>query len=269
MTKHLAPLEVSENHTLHDTGLWLDVENELYHRLGGTGSHNITEIRDDIDLYLAGGEEDESKDHLILGSAFHDRLMRPEHFDKNYTVYPGKVRRGGKWDEFRFDNADKTILTKKMGDTLVPMHDHASSHEIWKQVMDTVNSSDTVVFEGSCWTRHPDSGMMCKVRPDVYISSGRVIDIKTASNPHWEDSGKYKKGFKYAIRNYNYYVQQAFYMDMLSYAGIPCNKFEFFVVGTSEPYDVKHYELPNSWVMDGRKVYETQLNRLKNKLIGG
>jgi len=268
MTKPFAPHNIESKYGYHaDYPIWLDVDNDEYHEAGGVSSSDIRDIRDDIDFYLTGEKEEIVKDHLTLGQAFHDYYMRPNYFDEHYVVYPGKVRRGKKWEEFKENYSDMTILTSKMFGTIAQMRDNAGQCEVQDDIW--IHERNPI-FEVSAWVRDPHTGIMCKVRPDVYLpASKRVIDIKTASNPQWEGDGKYQKGFLFSIRKYGYYIQQAFYMDMLNYAGIPCERFGFYVFGTTPPHDVEYYELTNAFIKQGQEEYKEQLRRLKHKLIGG
>src|SRR5260221_10872140 len=53
----------------------------------------------------------EDSTELARGRAVHTATLEPDLFEKEYVVYPGKTRRGKKWDEFEVTyGAAYTIL---------------------------------------------------------------------------------------------------------------------------------------------------------------
>jgi len=57
----------------------------------------------------------EQKDCFIVGTAFHEKLLEPKEYEKNYTTLPSdiKQKRGKKYDEFLEKNPNKIILGNK------------------------------------------------------------------------------------------------------------------------------------------------------------
>jgi hypothetical protein len=242
----------------------LDVSNDNYHALPGTSSSNIRDIRDDLPGYMHGdGKVYDNTDAKLLGSAAHCFILEPGCFDDEYSVYPGKVRRGKQWEEFQYDNTDRQIITSKMHERILGMQNSlrvAGYEWMW--------GGEGVIQEASIWAYEENTRVLCKVRPDVYDpDTAAITDLKTTSNPHWEAHGKYKKGFEYSVRNFGYYIQHPFYMDMLNTAGVPCHEFSFLCVQSSEPYDVVPHILNTTWQRDGRSEYIKQLNRLRRAVI--
>ena len=257
-----APSVIANNYKSAHEAMFLDVTNDYYHTLPGTSSSNIRDIADDVEQYMRGPLPHEPSDAKLLGAAAHCYIIQPEYFDKEYVVYPGKVRRGKQWDEFNADH-EREIITTKMFERCKGMREalaEAGYAWLWER--------EDLVREASVWAYEASSSVLCKVRPDVYDPiTASIIDLKTTSNPHWEGQGKYKKGFKYSVRKFGYYIQDPFYMDMLNTAGVPCEDFDFLCVQSDKPYDVVEHTLTDAWKNDGRGEYIKQLGRLRTAVM--
>ena len=245
-------------------GLEVGLSNGQYHSMPGVSNSHIRQIRDDVVGYMRDGPTPlPDTDAKLLGSAAHSYILEPDTFKDEYATYPGKVRRGKKWEEFNEENADKHIITNKMLERCQGMRDSlAAAGYSW------LWDGYDIIREGSLWAHEQNSGVLCKVRPDVYDETEAcAVDLKTTSNPHWQRQGKYKKGFEYSVRKFGYYIQAPFYMDILMSGGVPCYNFEFLAVGSSPPHDVWSHELGSAFNRDGRGEYIKQLMRLRQAVI--
>lgn len=258
-------------------GFWT-VPNNKYHNLPGISSTNIGEIMVDARAYADGevvNDKDPNADHFVFGTMVHEAIMFPESFADMYNVFPGKVRRGKKWEAFKLECEEAGLIP-------VPnqmMDDCKKIQEIVGSVdeHDALFSSPFNNYEMSAWINDPCSGLLCKIRPDVLVvdpgSPCRVdvIDIKTAPTAEWEigdGANRYKKGFKYSVRSYGYYRQQAFYTDMLQNMGYIVNSFKFFVIG-KDLNGNGLYELGDEWVQEGREEYLDALMKYKRVIMEG
>ena len=272
-----APSIVSSVGCLASVNGFYMVPNDWYHKLPGISSTNIGDIIVDARAYANGevvNDKDPNADHFVFGTMVHEALMFPESFADMYNVFPGKVRRGKKWEEFKLEceEAGLVAVPAQMMDDCKRIQEMVGSVD----EHDALFSSPFNNYEMSAWINEPCSGLLCKIRPDILnVVTGStkvdVIDIKTAPTAEWEigdGANRYKKGFKYSVSSYGYYRQQAFYTDMLHAMGYIVNSFKFFVIGK----DLKGnglYELGKEWVHEGREEYLDALMKYKRIIMEG
>lgn len=274
MIKDAAPGYIKDNYEEVIPGFY-NVPIDMYHTFPGVSSSNIGDIYYDVEAY-ANGEclsEGPSPDVALVGNMIHEMLMFPDAAKDKYIAFEGKVRRGKKWDEFNQECEENELIpvTQSMWDLAIKVLDEVGGHH----KHDTIFNPDDVrrECELSAWFFDDSTGILCKFRPDVmHISDNDIYiyDIKTTPTAEWvtDGSNKYQKGFKYSVRKYHYYRQQAFYVDGVSSLGYNPIGFDFFVVG-KDVIGNRIHTLGHEWVGQGRKEYKDALYRLKKELISG
>lgn len=147
-------------------------------------------------------------------------------------------------------NKDKTLLS-------------SSDYELCKQMTDAVMShAECKLFlsDGTAESSHFSEidGVDVKCRPDYYREDlGIIIDVKTCQDAS-PDS------FLKDAANFGYYVQAAFYMDVLRSLGKPAHKFMFMAVEKKEPFMVGLYELDYTALEHGKTEYLRAFEIYKN-----
>lgn len=113
------------------------------------------------------------------------------------------------------------------------------------------------VFECSGFFRDPETGISCKIRPDIMRLDLAVLpDVKTSSFPD-------KETFSREIWKYRYDVQMAFYM-----LGIECITGKrpeiacFIVVEKEPPFEIQVFECDVGMINRGDTAVRILLNRL-------
>lgn len=180
-------------------------------------------------LYKIGYQR-ESSDSMILGSVIHSLVLEPENFDRDFEVIePVNIR----------TKAGKDIMGKHKrdsGKTIVPL----PFYEKAKKVANSVLSSDignlfkNGVAENSYFGEL--YGVKCKCRPDYVLEASSkkvIIDLKTT-----KFGGASPDAFMRSIASYGYYIQVAFYLNLLQ-----ADDFIFVAVETDEPFMIGVYEL--------------------------
>lgn len=101
-----------------------------------------------------------------------------------------------------------------------------------------------------------ETGELCRCRPDKSVSAmGIVVDVKTTP-----EAGAH--AFSKSVKDYRYYVQDAYYRDGYSATVQPCKGFLFLAVNTKRDrarYPVHVYSLPPEQVEMGRQEYRADL----------
>jgi hypothetical protein len=190
---------------------------------------------------------------MEFGSAFHNFILEPEVFAKEFTLAPKFDKRtkegkelGAKWDE---NNAEKSPLTGEQMDTLAAMRMSVFNHNGAAKLLHE-GEAETSLF----WTDEY-TGLPCRMRPDWMCSRG-LADLKSCITAG-------KDGFSKAVASLGYDVQAAFYIDgMKAVTGKTVN-FYFIAVEKNAPFSTACYMASQEMIEVGRAKYRGALELLK------
>ncbi len=183
---------------------------------------------------------------LALGRAVHAAVYEPDVFERRYVAYPGKVRRGAEWEEFKAEHAGCDIITQDERAMAMQMR-----NALLAEAGDYLRGG--FAEQTLTWTDE-ETGMPCKGRVDQV--NGRLIELKTtrSASPH---------GFATDARKFGYHGQLAFYTDGLAANGIELEGPPLVIACQSEPpHDVVVYETAEATLASGRRLYRQLLVRL-------
>ncbi len=202
---------------------------------------------------------------MRIGTAIHDFVLSPElkHF---YTCEPEIKKDGSKWvmdgDVFKTKteaqecfcefNSGKTILSKEEYDNVLGAEKALQES---KRFQAMIKGAETEV---SVFSEIDGVGVRC--RPDIFREDQILIDLKTSlyATPEY---------FRSALKDRRYYVQAAWYLDIVSkVTGIDYNTFIFVVIERAAPYGISFFDLGKESIEYGRKIYKQDLDRYKRYL---
>jgi hypothetical protein len=189
--------------------------------------------------YLASTEEQaEPTDAMILGSVFHAIMLQPDEAKNLYAVklkMDGRSKEGKAYNEnFAVENAGKFIINVEQEAQLMAMAKSILSHPKASQLLADSDYKELPVF-GTYPTPYGD--VRLKGLIDAYDSErGFVNDIKTC-----EDASP--EGFRKAIWDRRYDLQDVQYSWLLENAGKPVNQFNFICVEKKNPFAVAVYSI--------------------------
>lgn len=200
------------------------------------------------------GELDAEADHFTMGTAFHAAVLEPELFAAFYAAEPDfgdcrKTDNRKRRDDWRIENAGKTLLSADMFEALTNMRLSVEQRALAKRLLEG-GHPETV----ATWT-DPETGITCKCRAD-YWNPGRalLVDIKSTL-----DAGP--AAFRRDVARYGYHRQDAFYRAGFAANGAPVQHFVFVAVEKVPPFEVGFYTLHESAVAAGfaanRKALDT------------
>lgn len=233
--------------------------NEDYHAAPGISKTGLWTIHTKTPFHFRYGERKNSS-FFDLGSAAHTAVLEPESLDSRVAKGPAD-RRGNKW-------TDAVNAAEFHGQMLLT----AGDHDKVLRIRDSADKNATLralrpglVVEQSGFALDPETGVLCRCRPDGYQpSSGIILDLKTTT-----DGGA--SAFARSVANFGYHVQDAFYSFVWDEAQSYCEPttpprcgvqgFVFVVVETTAPYVTSTYELDPSAVDEGRAIYRAALAR--------
>lgn len=214
--------------------------------------------------HLSPDAEPVTSEALRIGSLVHMALLEPSLFLQRYRMVPnfGSKRTNKYKEEYAKwtakQSADSVFLEKD---------DYHLITGIVQKVLNNPVAKGTIsggVPERSGYFRDPETGVKCKIRPDVVnmldiggTPKHALIDFKTARSAKMMD-------FFRAIGRYRYDVQMAFYCD--GYKAITGHDVDYplFLVAEKEPpYACAIYQLSKSALEAGRRDYKLALQTLK------
>lgn len=202
-------------------------------------------------------EEREPTPSMVLGSAFHCAVLEPERFHERYAVKPEGIDRRTKAGKEAFaaweaENAGKEVLDSEQMETIKGMRDSLLAHPLvgalWKQ---------HGISERTIISRDEETGLPLKCRIDRVFpaaSASIAIDLKTCASARPDE-------FNRVVANFRYYVQAAYYRDLLEKADGKEWTFIFIAVETKAPFSVAVYQV-SEWLPLGVARYRRDLAKL-------
>lgn len=245
-------------------GIYTGISNEEYH--GGVGYS-----KSQLDMVAAApglldwskkAPRDNSSTASTLGTALHTLLLEPELFSQQFVCEPkGTERRSnvGKANAQLFEDE-----AKRLGQQILKIEDLDMLHAQADSVMAhpearALLESKVGKAELSAYWIDPDTGLLCRCRPDWWAYPEVIVDVKTTDYPAAYPFGK-------SVMDYRYHVQDAFYTDGCTIAsGTQIEEFLFLAVGKKREmgrYPVHLHRLAPRAKDLGRALYRQDLNTI-------
>lgn len=226
-----------------------NMSQNIYRELPAISASDIKLVLENPYLYKMKWAKPKT-DNMVLGSLIHCLVIEPEAFDKYYLVLP-ELNLRLKSDKEVFENINLENPKK----TLIKQDIFNKAKDIADSIF---NSNIGNLFKGGFGEASyvkPCYGVQCKVRPDYYLKDKNIIiDLKTT-----KFGGANLSSFQKTIANFKYYIQAAFYLDVLE-----ADKFFFVAVETEEPYMIGLYELDSVALDLGRDKIKKGIEIIKN-----
>ena len=199
MKQTIADTDVTPN------GIYTDISTEDYHRNPRLSSSGLKYVAKSMAHYLEyrANPPGPTKARLV-GSAVHAGFLEGG-MGNAVLLAPGATRNTNLYREFVLQNPGKIHLI-------------ADEYEDVQRIVDQLHAHPTLkalfrggVAENSVFWTDPETGVECKCRPDYWLPDGTIIDLKTT-----EDASD--EGIAFAMRDYKYHWQTAWYLDGVSAA---------------------------------------------------
>jgi len=166
----------------------------------------------------------------LFGHAFHTRVLEPDKFEGVTNVL--------------------TSYQKKLFGDLEPMLASLKQNKLaWGLI-------ENAQIEQSLYWNDPDTGILCKCRPDI-LRQSLVADLKSSNDGSaWT--------FSKAILDYGYHIQMAMIREAVRIIqGINLQSFWFIVIEKSAPYVVSTYKLDAAALGKGLEEFKSLLQQYK------
>lgn len=239
-------------------GIYPSITNEDYHGADGLSSTKIKALLNPHQYYYeyVVGLQKQSR-ALDFGTAFHEKVLEPDLFEKKYISadeipkFDGRTKEGKilkkEWEK---KHGHKITLSNDDLVKLNYMHDELSSHD---------NFYDKIVNgkkEVGCFWEEEINGekILCKFKADSITEDGILVDLKTTTNASYDK-------FSFAIYDYGYYISAAWYSR--GYEKVFGEKPKGFVFAACQkvvPFSSNLYELDETNIETGWNVCIKSLN---------
>lgn len=234
-----------------DPAVITNITEAEYRKATGLSQSSLKEFLISPAHYLASIEKiKEPTKAMQFGTAFHANMLADEPTDI-YAVkkkVDGRSKEGRAYNEqFALENAGKIVLDSEEHDKIISMADSVMANGFAGDVIQSLTHKEFAVFG----TNH---GIRLKGLIDGYNEKeGIVIDLKTA-----EDASP--AGFRKAIWDRGYALQQVHYTWLLTNAGKPVNAFYFIAIEKEPPYAVGVYTINKDSLANAFKVWDDALD---------
>jgi exodeoxyribonuclease VIII len=150
--------------------------------------------------------------------------------------------------EWLANNGERTVLDAATWDQLHAMRDSVMSHPAARALLNRPGHAEQSIY----WT-DPETGTLCRCRPDYLTDDDFCVDLKSTEDASIE-------GFSKSIANYRYHVQDPFYTDgILHGTGRRVRGFFFIAVEKTAPYAVQVFKVDDESRELGRAEYMRDL----------
>lgn len=215
-----------------------DISNDAYHNGPGISRSALMEFRKSPYHYWykylnADYKPKPETSALLFGTAFHTLVLEPDKFEGYGNVL--------------------TAYRRKLFADLEPMAESLRKNKLAMQLIANAQ------IEQSLYWNDPDTGILCKCRPDI-LRPSLVADLKTT-----RDGSAWS--FSKAIYDSGYHIQAAMIQEaLLHIKKVKVNDFFFIVIEKSEPFITVVYQLDKKSIDKGRDEFKSLLQAYKQCL---
>lgn len=147
-------------------------------------------------------------------------------------------------EEWLRNNGDRTVIDAEEWDRLHAMRDAIMAHPAARALLRRPGKAEQSIY----W-RDPETGTLCRCRPDYLTDDDFCVDLKST-----EDASQ--EGFSKSIANYRYHVQDPYYSDGIMQAtGRRVRGFFFIAVEKAFPHAVQVFQIDEESRELGRAEY--------------
>jgi exodeoxyribonuclease VIII len=235
-----------------------DISNEQYHSSSAISRSMLMELKKSPYHYHKKYHnpdyiKTEPTSSLIMGDLVHSLILEPTKADERYIIKPSFDRRT-KVGKILYDQ----FLCMVQGRTIIDQEMFNEAHKIALAFRD--NSLAQAILDGSkveqsIYFTHQETGLQCKVRPDIWNNT-LVSDLKTTNDASYDK-------FQRSASKYGYFIQAGMIYEALKSINIIMEKFIFIVVEKEFPNAIAIYELDEECIEFGIQ----QFNLLMRQLI--
>ena len=235
-------------------GVHHNINIDAYHSSAGISKSGLDKINQSPYHYWSHyldpqrpPEEPRTSASEMAGTLLHAALLEPDEFDKRYAVGPDVARSTKVWKEFE-EGARAQGKAAIKPEQYTAAKRQADACRALPEVRDALSKGHAEV---SAYWRDPETGVLCRCRPDwvTPVGTRQVIhlDAKTYSNASPDE-------FRRQVARMAYHRQDAWYWDGYQHAsGDEVVAFLFVAVELEWPYAASTVMLDDAAREQGRR----------------
>ncbi len=252
--------ELAERHSL--VGVYDSVKNEHYHAGPGYSKSGCDYV-DQSPLHFLKRSNEPSK-AMTEGTWFHTFMLEPNRVTEEWVISQAGVNWGTqKYEAIQAENPGKSCVPEDVYERFKLMKRSALDLPIVQAAL------EYGFKELSAWAVDPDTGLLVKARPDVFLPAQRfLVDFKTTTDAS-------PKAFSRSCINFGYDKQAGMHLDVFNHAqrqhakktlgtdpGDSVDSFIIVAVESGGVHGAAAYALPHEILEIGRHKYQQNLRKL-------
>lgn len=244
----------------YSTGIY-DISNDEYHGSHGISRTGIMEFKKSPKHFWHRyinplAEKKVATPAMIFGSATHKFILENDQFLEEYFVpeknpHHGNSTLGRKFKEDMLAIAEgKILLSKEDFDQITLMRNTLLDDENAKELISDAQ------YEKSIFWIDPDTGITCKVRPDI-MHENFIVDLKTTNDASFRS---FQRDF-YAM---GYHIQLAMIQEGIKHTkGKLIKNFIDLAIEKEQPFCHAIYQIDEAAIEQGLVEFKRQLFSIK------
>lgn len=221
---------------------------------------------------------DDDSASLAIGHASHTAVLEPDLFDRLYAVYPkaeyvklfghpNSNKYKAARDEWLAEHEDRIIITDEQHEHARRIAEAVAGHPLASRLLMHNRGVNELTVIGEVDVN--GQPMRTKARLDRVTEHEKfpaLVDLKTIATRGGILDGR---NVSFAITNYKYHQQAAWYLDRLGDHKPADRLFIFVFVENTPPYDVACYMLEPESIEQGRRDNERSLKQYATGMRDG
>jgi len=225
----------------------LDMPNDEYHAGPGVSSSNLKDILRSPAHYRYAPPKPASR-AMDIGTAIHTAILEPDRFEAEYMVLSCDNRTRSEYKQATKVHPPSRVLTAPEADKITGMQAAVYASDSARQHLTAAGLREVSVF-----ARDPETGVICRVRPDLVTSDLLMIDVKKCQDARPDE-------FARSAARFGYELSAALYCDVWYHAtGQPLQAYALLAVEEEPPHGIGLYVLGDDWLERGRRLYREAL----------
>ena len=219
--------------------------------ISSSGLKRVLESSEALQRYLL--RQRESTPRLDLGTAVHCALLEPERFECEYVALPVE-------HVDLFHAEDLQLIREQRAHPLrfITQAQMETVHGIREQVArqpDIVELLQRGLPERSLFWHDPDTGIRCKVRPDLLVLPHLILELKTTFDASLAV-------FQRTLQMQRYHLSAAMYLEGVKYLTGHALNYVYLVASRHPPYRVETFMPGADLLEEGARLYRTALQKV-------
>lgn len=247
-----------KSHTISIPHGVYDIDINSYHSSEGISRSAIMEFNKTPfhfwDKYINRNSKSKNEEtsSMKIGSLIHEYVLEKKTFFDKYVISEKKDRRTKEGKQYfeLIESNGKKVLDETEFEQIKIMDQSLMSN---RQIHGLITQGK---YEQSIYWTDPDTGLLCKCRPDIW-QNNFIVDIKTSSNASYRE-------FQRSMHMYGYHLQCAMISEAFKHVfNITMNDFIFVVIENKYPFAVAIYQFDIESLNKSIDIFKSKLKEIK------